>query len=274
MRILIASNGSTDVNDILEFCRQFNHSVSEPPTILKIITPDNDRPPSRCDRLGKQASRIFGTNFLTVCTRIGQAVDDIIHETQIGRYDLVILDDRQLSWLARLVKISAVKRIAEQAPCSVMIIRGETGAGCIRNVLFCDSGAGGSTLVQKLKTKLAGLLNREQEITILHIMSQISAGPDIYAEQLYAGADELIKAHTLEGDLLHQDVQNFTQLGIRTRPKVRHGLVVDDIAHEANSGEYDLIVIGAHQRNWQRFLLDDLSNKIIERAEYPVLVVK
>ena len=40
------------------------------------------------------------------------------------------------------------------------------------------------------------------------------------------------------------------------------------------SNVYDLIVIGAHQRNWQRFLLDDLSNKIIERSEYPVLVVK
>ena len=274
MRILIASNGSMAVNDILEFSKQFVHSASEPPTILKIIDPENDRPPAGCDRLREQASQILGTNFLNVCTRIGQAVDEIIHETQTGRYDLVIIDDRHPGWLARIVKISAAKRIAEQAACSVMIIRGEIGAGPIRNVLFCDSGAGGSTLVQKLNTKLAGLLNGEQDITILHIMSQISAGPAIYGEQLYAEADELIKAHTPEGDLLHQDVQTFTQLGIRSRPKVRHGLVVDEISHEANSGDYDLIVIGAHQRNWQRFLLDDLSNKIIERAEHPVLVIK
>jgi nucleotide-binding universal stress UspA family protein len=274
MRILIASNGSTTVDDILEFSRQFIHRASEPPTILKIIDPDNDRTPSRCDRLRNQACQILGTNFLTVCTQIGQAVDEIIHETQTGQYDLVIIDDRHPGWLARMVKISAAKRIAEQSACSVLIIRGEIGAGPVRNVLFCDSGAGGSTLVQKLNTKLAGLLNGEQDITILHIMSQINAGPDIHGKQLRSDADELIESHTPEGDLLSQDVQNFARLGIRSRPKVRHGLVVDEISLEANSGNYDLIVIGAHQRNWQRFLLDDLSNKIIERAEYPVLVVK
>ena len=274
MRILIASNGSMAVDEILEFSKQFIHSTSEPPTILKIIDPNYDRASAGCDRLREQASQILGTNFLNVCTRIGKMADEIIHETQTGRYDLVIIDDRHPVWLARIVKISAAKRIAEQAACSVIIIRGKIGAGPIRNVLLCDSGAGGSTLVLKLNTKLAGLLNREQDITILHIMSQINAGSDVYGEQLYAGADELIKAHAPEGDLLHQDMQTFTQLGIRSRPKVRHGLVVDEISLEANSGDDDLIVIGAHQRNWQRFLLDDLSNKIIERVEHPVLVVK
>jgi nucleotide-binding universal stress UspA family protein len=274
MRILIASNGSTAVDDILEFSRQFIHSASEPPTILKIIDPDKDRPPASCDRIRKQAVQILGTNFLNVCTRIGQAVDEIIRETKTGRYDLVIIDDRHPSWIARIVKISAAKRIAEHAACSVMIVRGKIGKDPIRNVLFCDSGAGGSTLVQKLNTKLAGLLNGEQDITILHIMSQISAGPEIHGKQLCSDAEELIEAHTPEGDLLSQDVQNFARLGIRSRPKVRHGLVVDEISIEANSGNYDLIVIGAHQRNWQRFLLDDLSYKIIERAEHPVLVVK
>ena len=274
MRILIALNGSTALDDILEFSRQFIHSVSEPPTILKIIDPDKDRPPASCDRIREQAVQILGTNFLNVCTRIGQAVDEIIHETQTGRYDLVIIDDRHPGWLRRIVKISAAKRIAEQAACSVMIVRGKIGTNPIRNVLFCDSGAAGSTLVRKLNTQLDGLLNGEQDITILHIMSQISAGPGISGQQLRSEADQLIEAHTPEGNLLDQDVQSFTQLGIRSRPKVRHGLVVDEISLEANSGGYDLIVIGAHQHNWQRFLLDDLSDKIIERAEHPVLVVK
>lgn len=34
MRILIASNGSMALNDILEFSKQFINSTSEPPTIL------------------------------------------------------------------------------------------------------------------------------------------------------------------------------------------------------------------------------------------------
>ncbi|MFN2235360.1 MAG: hypothetical protein ACK2U1_14120, partial [Anaerolineales bacterium] len=64
MRILIALNGSTALDDILEFSRQFIHSVSEPPTILKIIDPDKDRPPASCDRIREQAVQILGTNFL------------------------------------------------------------------------------------------------------------------------------------------------------------------------------------------------------------------
>lgn len=274
MRILIASNGSMAANDILEFSKQFIHSASEPPTILKIIDPDKDRPPTRCNRLREQASQILNINFLTVCTRIGQTVDQIIQETQTGNYDLVIIDDRHTGWLARIVKISAAKRIAEQAACSVMIVRGEIGRSPIHNILFCDSGAEGSSLAQKFKTQLADLLNGEQDITVLHIMSQISAGPGIRGEQLRSGADELIEAHTPEGDLLNRDLQTFARLGIRSRPKIRHGLVVDEISSEAHSGDYDLIVIGAHRQKWQQFLLDDICCKIIERAAYPVLVVK
>ena len=57
-------------------------------------------------------------------------------------------------------------------------------------------------------------------------------------------------------------------------PRVRHGLVVDELLMEALDGDCDLIVIGAHRQNgWQRFLLDDLSHQIIIRADRPILVV-
>ena len=38
---------------------------------------------------------------------------------------------------------------------------------------------------------------------------------------------------------------------------------------------YDLVVIGAHrEQGWQRFLLDDLAQKILAHIDRPVLVVR
>ena len=271
MRILIAANGSMAVNDILTFSKQFIHSVSEPPTILKVLDPGKDRPPIRCDALREQASQILGTNYLTVCTRIGQTVDAIIQETQAGSYDMVIVGDSRPGWLARIIKRSAAERIAEQVDCSVMIAQGKIGP--IRRILLCDSGAEKSRL-NKFTSQFVDLLGEEEHVTVLHVMSQVSAGPGVRGEQLRSAADELIKAHTPEGDFLNRDVKTFSRMGIHSTPKVRHGFVVDEILAEAHNGDYDLVIIGAHHKNKQGFLLDDLAHQIISRADQPILVVK
>ena len=62
---------------------------------------------------------------------------------------------------------------------------------------------------------------------------------------------------------------------IHTIPKVRHGLVVDEILDEAQKGDYDLVVIGVHKgERWQRLLLDNLAYQIITFADRPVLILK
>jgi nucleotide-binding universal stress UspA family protein len=59
-----------------------------------------------------------------------------------------------------------------------------------------------------------------------------------------------------------------------TQPKVRHGLVVDEILAEAREGEYDLVVIGAHQPGKGRaLLLDNIAKKIIQDINRSLLVV-
>jgi nucleotide-binding universal stress UspA family protein len=140
---------------------------------------------------------------------------------------------------------------------------------------LCDSGVEDSSVVQKFKIRFAELLDGEEDITVLHIMSQISAGPGIRGQQLRSETDELIKAHTPEGDLLNRDVETLTKLGVHTTPKVRHGLVVNEILSEARSGDYDLVVIGANaSKGWGHYLLDDLMHKILVQMDRPVLVVR
>jgi nucleotide-binding universal stress UspA family protein len=119
------------------------------------------------------------------------------------------------------------------------------------------------------------LLEGEEEITVLHVMSQISAGPGVRGKQLRASAEELIQEHAPEGELLALDLQILGKPGITARPKVRHGLVLDEILDEAHTGDYDLVVIGAHaSAGWQALLLDDLARRIIRDLDRPALVVR
>ncbi|MGD9049781.1 MAG: universal stress protein, partial [Anaerolineae bacterium] len=113
------------------------------------------------------------------------------------------------------------------------------------------------------------------EMTILHVMSQMSAGPGVRGEQLRADAEELMSEHSPEGQLLERNLDILEGSDLNAQPKVRHGLVVDEILEEAGSGDYDLVVIGAHpDEGWRRILLDDLAHRLLVRLKRPVLVVR
>jgi nucleotide-binding universal stress UspA family protein len=141
--------------------------------------------------------------------------------------------------------------------------------------LLCDSGAESLSLLDRFTARLANLVKESAEITVLHVMSQMSAGPGVPGKQLRASTQELIQEHTPEGELLAQDVRILERLNLHPDTKVRHGRVVDEILNEARSGDYDLIVIGAHHdEGWQGFLLEDLAYQIMMQADRPVLILR
>ena len=273
MRILIVPNGKFPIEDILNFSKQFVRCASEPPTLLTILNPMVDRPPCQNNTIANQARKYFGDQYLHTKTRLGQPVDEVIDEIQDGSYNLVIVGERQNRLVTRFCRTSTAIRIAELATCPVIVVKGKSGP--IQRILMCDSGNKASQLLNRFTSQLADVLPSEEEVTVLHVMSQISAGPGVRGGQLRAEADKLIEEHTPEGKLLEQDAQILEQLSVQPIPKVRHGLVVDEIMAEARDGDYDLIVIGAYiSQGWSRFFLDDLAHKILTRMDRPVLVVR
>lgn len=246
--------------------------------------------------------------------RIGHPATEIIREAQEGNYDLVIVGEGlKRNLVARFLLGSTAVHVVEHAPCPVMVAKGKIGP--IQRILFCDSGgkdlsaglastrpkhavpahriltrgfakpgtisqgnpasrANPSTLHCFLEC-LDDLLDDAGEIVVLHVMSQMSAGPGVKGEQLRSGTEELIEERAPEGELLRRDVEALENLDIRARAKVRHGLVVEEIVEEVQNGDYDLVVIGAYRgEGWQRILLDDLAHKIIVQLDRPVLVVR
>ena len=119
------------------------------------------------------------------------------------------------------------------------------------------------------------MLEGDEEVIVLHVMSQITAGPGVNDEQLVANADDLIRLRAPEGEILERDVEILAQPHIHATPKVRHGPIIEEILDEASTGDYNLVVIGAHrEQGWQRVLLADIAHQIITRLDRPVLVVR
>lgn len=273
MRLLIPTAGMHQSEATLLLSRQLVRKPGVIPTILTVIKNENNR--ARTAPILAHACQILQMEDLEPQTkvRVGQPAEEIIHEAEEGRYDLIVMGEKRDPDLLTRLLGSNVKRVIEHAPCPVIIAKGRLGP--IHRILLCDSGAESVSLLNRFIARLPALVEGDIAITVLHVMSQMTAGPGVKGKQLRASAEELIREHTPEGELLEQDVQILQKSNLRPQPKVRHGLVVDEILAEAQGGDYDLVVIGAHRgTGWERLLLDDLAQQIIEQMDRPVLVIR
>jgi nucleotide-binding universal stress UspA family protein len=273
MRLLIATGGAPHSDLAVRLGAQIAERTGSIPTILIAIKREEDR--SRIGAILSRTQQLLGPGIPEAKTkvRVGQPAEQIIREAEENNYDLVILGEKQSHDLVTRFMGSTVERVVEHAPCPVLVAKGKIGP--LRRLLLCDSGVAESPLLSRFMVRLAKLIEAKVDITVLHVMSQMSAGPGVRGEQLRASAEELMQKRAPEGELLEQDIRTLKQLNLQPRPKVRHGLVVDEILAEARSGDYDLVIIGAHQgKGWQRFLLDDLAHQIIVQVDRPVLVVR
>jgi nucleotide-binding universal stress UspA family protein len=277
MKILAATGGSPHSEIALRFCAHLTQLIGPDPAVLTVLTviKHGDKG-SQARVILTRAGQLLDrpASELQTKIRVGHPAEEIIREAEEGAYKLVVVGERQQHGLAkRFILSSTAERVVERAPCPVIIAKGKISP--IHRILLCDSGIETPSLLDRFKTQLGGLFKGEEEITILHVMSQISAGPGVRGKQLRANAEELIEEHTVEGQLLERDIRTLEQMKFRPRPKVRHGLVVDEILAEARSGDYDLVVIGAHRgEGWRRILLDDLAHQLLVQMDRPIIVVR
>jgi nucleotide-binding universal stress UspA family protein len=221
--------------------------------------------------------------------RIGHPATEIVREAQEGGYDLVVVGEGpDHNLVTRFVQGSTAIRVVEHAPCPVIVAKGKIGS--LRRILLCDSGSqdpsvglkaslrieeAGPSVLCRFTRGLLDLCDGAGEIVVLHVMSQMSAGPGVRGKQLRSDMETLIEERAPEGQLLGRDIEALARLGLGARARVRHGLVVEEILEEARLGDYDLVVIGAHRgQGWQRILLDDLTHRIVVELDRPVLVVR
>lgn len=274
MKILVATGGAPHSNTAVAFASQLASGAEDTVTLLTVIKTEAEQ--AQAEALLDNARKLINRPDLELHTQIllGQPAEEIVRETEEGVYDLVVVGDRQHHALVtRFLLGSTASRVIEHSPYPVIIAKGQIRP--VQRLLLCDSGFAQPTLVSRFVSQMTELINRANALTILHVMSQISAGPGVPGAQLRATTAELMTAHAPEGELLTGDIDVFAPYPIQPQPKIRHGRVVDEILSEAKEGDYDLVVIGAHRgEGWRRILLDDLAHQIITHIDRPVLVLR
>jgi len=269
MRILVATGGAPHTDEAIHLGRVVCEMSNGLLTLLTVIKHEVER--TQAEAILVRAKTLMPHMEAQTCIRMGRAAEEIIREAEEGAYQLVILGERMRHRLAGRLPAPTAEQVISHMPCPVLIARGRSRP--LRRVLVCESGRDPS-LLNRLITRLSMLLKYVDELTVLHVMSQIAAAPGVPGWELRADARELIEKQTPEGSLLEDDLVRLEALNVRLEAKVRHGLVVREILTEAQSGDYDLVVIGAHQwKGWERYLLDNLANEIIDHADRPLLVV-
>jgi nucleotide-binding universal stress UspA family protein len=278
MRILVVTSGSQhSVAAVCLGARLLQHVQKAKQeaklVVLTVIRRESER--ACTEDILAQASAIFpdGTTNLEPKVRVGNPVEEIIQEARVGKFDLVVMGWRPATPLLGPMLGSIPERTLGLSSCPIVLAKGNIGD--LKRILICDSGVLTDSLPERVLACLADLLTDDCVVSVLHVMSQISAGPGVRGWQLRASAEELIKAHTPEGEILARDMQILGEAKVHAHPKIRHGLVVDEIMAEAREGNYGLIIIGAHQvEGGEHFLLDDLAHQIITHADRPVVVVQ
>lgn len=274
MKILIAIATSYHLEAITYFAARLLPATPKTITLMRVIRRESQRP-AAANLLASAAAQLTQAGLhVTPLLRLGAAAKSIVDEASAGSYDLVIIGHGDSGTQKPLSLAGPVARqVVAHAPCPILVV-GRQNSVDPDHILLCDAGVEAPSFIERLAAQLPGLLYNTKTVTVLHVMSQISAAPGIPGKQLRADADELIQEHAPEGRLLERDAALLQRFQVRVQPKVRHGQVVQEILAEANSGNYGLVVIGAHAgTGWQRFLLDDLAQKILTNLDRAVLVI-
>ena len=112
----------------------------------------------------------------------------------------------------------------------------------------------------------------EAELTILHVSPVM---PTLF------GMEPAVNAATLapfDREALGRELLNFVGETVNATPRpqllVRSGPAAATILHHAVENETDLIVLGTHGRTgFERFLLGSVTEKVVRKAQCPVLTV-
>jgi nucleotide-binding universal stress UspA family protein len=273
LHILVATGGARHSEPAIDMAGLIARFSGADVTVLCVVKHSGERP--HAEKVLQSAEERLHGLVGKVHSRIrqGEPANEIVQECKTGGYNLVVMGERPDHGLRTRFRGSTREKVIGSIRCPVLVAKGQIKT--IDSILLCDSGLGSASTLPNLTVRLVEALQKEVDVTILHVMSQISAAPGIPGSQLRADAEGLIKAHTPEGEFLEDDLAALAQTNIHPHAKIRHGLVVDEILAEATSGNHDLIVIGAHhEEGWRRFLLDDIAEQILVRVDRPVLVVK
>ncbi|NJK78555.1 MAG: universal stress protein [Chloroflexaceae bacterium] len=200
----------------------------------------------------------------------GDVQQAVLAAAEQQRYDLAILG-RLNRPLGRLLPGPRSKAITRRLKMSVLRVHGESRP--IRRILLASGGNIYTFDNARLTAAIAAPLGAE--VTLVHVLSQEQLCFELIPDAQTAH-EEFRYSDMMEASVLQEAVDLLCNLRVPTRLQVRVGPVLDEILAELATGNYDMLVVGAHRADdaLERILLEDITSALLDHSPLPVLVVK
>ena len=268
--MLICSIGSKRHENKLRFGAAVARALAADTTLLGVVP--RKRQVEALSQALDAVARDLADQELPVRVRVeaGRAEDIVLACMEESPYDLVAFGALGGKRSRRALLSSVGMRIVERADISVLLIKGDRPS--LSRVLIAASGAEQGHMSVRAGALLA--CGAGARATVLHVVDPM---PSMYAglEQMEETLAELLQS---DSDVARELMWAAGVVGKECKIselKVRRGMVADEVLHEGQEGDYDLIVLGSSRSasGLVRVLMGDLTREIVSRAQRPVLVV-
>jgi nucleotide-binding universal stress UspA family protein len=280
MQILIVTDGSQKGGDAAAFAALLARPAGATVTLLGTGHANGQK--RLTSHLEELKEALFGGSDceVTIKVKTGYAEEMILQEVTDHFYHLVVIGWYQRRGIRRFVLGSVARYLGHRVQVPLLVVSNSHES--IQRILICTSGELAGEVDAQFGGAIAALANAK--VTLLHVMSQVALISDARLDDLEEDAPALIERGAREGIHLTRGLEILAEAGIpedQRSAKVRHGLVLDEIIRESNEGNYDLIVVGAHQvpqdRAWKELrslLQEDMCDHILTHVRRPVLIVR
>jgi ABC-type sugar transport system ATPase subunit len=215
--------------------------------MLLSVTDDANNVPRVRDRL--EAIRLkFAEQAPLLGTRVrqGSSDEEILLEAQEGHYEMVVLGRKE-----KPLRGTTVRMILQRLGIPVLVVQEQIKT--LSRFLICSAMGEPGKVDVRIGGRLARLVGAEA--TVLHV----SKG---------ANGDQRKRTEFH----LEQALSTLETFAVKANSKIGTEPAVEYILNEANSGNYDLIVIGASHSS-TRIPWQDAASQIVAGTTLPVLIV-
>ena len=271
MKILICSDGTSSAETAIHVGGSFAGPLNAQTTLLGIAeTAHDERPLS--DALQKQAQSLHGRGVsLDIVVQSGEPVRQIVDQTSKNSYDLVVIGARWTGATGHYWRSQKTYEVIKSIRPPVLVAIGECKH--LKRFLVCTGGKEFIEQAVEFTGELAAAV--DASVTLLHVMAE---PPAMYADLvlLEENVDQLLESKSELGTNLRRQKRELERLGISTKVRLRHGIVIDQVFEEVRAGDYDLIVTGTSQARGLlgHYIMGDLTRSILNRSNCPVLVAR
>lgn len=276
MELLIATGGSPHSRMAIAYGERLAADLGAAVTLLCVTEGQRD-----CQQVFQDAAPLLAElGEYNAIVRHGHPTEEILRETEEQAYDMLVVGEKgHHAAVTSFLLGATAERVVTAARLPVLVVKGDPERpreGPIRRILL-------SVSLRRKAEDVAPVIRQARvlgagtgaEVTVLHVMSQLPIPPAGAPEDWEASTTELLSQDTREGRLLAYVTSQLADAGVQARSHVRHGLVLEEILAESADGDYDLLIIGGHEKGtWlENLVLEDVAQRILHRARLPVLTV-